>query len=92
MESLRKLESYWLVFIALAVLTVVEVGVAQMPGNATLIAIALVALAISKAALVAMYYMHLRYEKRLLWYIALFPFVLSAALVLIVGSDSTLNP
>ncbi len=57
----KKHTSPWLVFGVLAVLTLIEVGVSFIPGwvkNPLLLAISL-----SKAALVALYYMHLRYDK-----------------------------
>jgi cytochrome c oxidase subunit 4 len=82
---------YGKVFVALAVLTVIEIFVAGVPANPTLVAAALVALAVCKAAMVALYYMHLRYDRRLLTYIALSPFVFAAILTLLVLSDSTIS-
>jgi len=92
MADFSGLQTYWKVFAALAVLTVVEVFVAMAPGGAGLVALTLVALAVSKAALVALYYMHLRYDRRLLTYIAVSPFFLSAILIVALLTDSTLNP
>ncbi|MGH7321742.1 MAG: cytochrome C oxidase subunit IV family protein, partial [Candidatus Rokuibacteriota bacterium] len=45
------------------------------------------ALAVSKAVLVAMYFMHLRFETRTLGYIALTPLILGALLVFILLPD-----
>jgi cytochrome c oxidase subunit 4 len=83
--------TYWRVFVALAVLTIVEVWIARQEGSKVLLAATLVAFALCKAALVAMYYMHLRYERRLLWYVATLPFVFAAILALGLLADSSLN-
>ena len=66
-------KEYWYVFAALFVLTVLEVAVAQIPGiSKVLLAIALVAMALTKAVLVAFFYMHLKSETKVLrWSIAL---------------------
>jgi cytochrome c oxidase subunit 4 len=67
MEPSKELEkrhkpSYFGVFIILAVLTLVEIGVTYLPLPRIPI---LVPLALLKAALVAMYYMHLRFDRRI---------------------------
>jgi cytochrome c oxidase subunit IV len=59
----RKKPNYYLVWLYLLILTVVEVGVAFMSGfPETWLIVILLFLAIWKAALVAMYYMHLKFE------------------------------
>jgi cytochrome c oxidase subunit 4 len=71
---------YLVVFVVLAVLTVVELGVASttgIPGTAALVAFVLLALA--KAALIALFYMHLRFETRVLRATALAPLFAPAA-------------
>jgi cytochrome c oxidase subunit 4 len=81
---------YLWVFLWLAVLTALEVGVAylQIPN---LIRISLLAvMAISKALLVALYYMHLRYDKPVLAIIGGFPFFLAILMTLILLADRTL--
>jgi len=52
------------VYVALAAATVIEVGITLLPGipHAQIVPV-LLALSFVKAALVALYYMHLRYEK-----------------------------
>ena len=74
--------SYLRIFVFLAVLTVVEVAVAftPMPHSARLLF--LVALAIAKATLVAMYYMHLRFEGRVLRLIAVAPLLFAIILTI----------
>jgi caa(3)-type oxidase subunit IV len=72
---------YLQVFAWLAVLTALELGVIYMPIPHVVIGGMLVVLAATKAALVALFYMHLAVEKRTLTYIALTPAVLCVLLV-----------
>lgn len=72
---------YLQVFAWLAVLTLVEVGVVYMPISKLAIGLMLIVLAGTKAALVALFYMHLAVEKRTLAYIALTPALLCVLLV-----------
>ena len=68
-------------FAALALMTFVEI---QIPGLAIAKAfqiVFLVAFAVTKASIVVAYYMHLRYEPRVLAYIPLVPLILIAGLV-----------
>jgi caa(3)-type oxidase subunit IV len=58
---------YLVIFVVLFVLTVLEVVVAQLPGiGKTALGVALVTLALAKAAFVALFYMHLKHETRIL--------------------------
>ena len=66
-------KQYWVIFVVLAVLTALEVGVVYVPGisKASLIT-ALILLAVVKAAIVAFYYMHLSHDTVIMkWSIAL---------------------
>ena len=72
---------YMQVFVWLAVLTALEIGVIKMPIPHLAIGLILVVLAATKAALVALFYMHLASERRTLTYIALTPAVLCVLLV-----------
>jgi cytochrome c oxidase subunit 4 len=69
---------------ALAVLTMIEVGVAflGMPRSVTILA--LLGLAIWKALLVALYFMHLRFEPKLLRVVAAAPLIPAIILVVLV--------
>jgi cytochrome c oxidase subunit IV len=77
--------NYMAVFLGLIVLTIAEVLVAfvsHLPK--TVLVLLLIAMALWKAALVALYYMHLRFEPRSLWIVALSPLPLALLLVVVV--------
>ncbi|MBI3762349.1 MAG: cytochrome C oxidase subunit IV family protein [Chloroflexi bacterium] len=74
--------SYMRIFAFLAVLTVVEVTTAFTPMPKSAQVLFLVALAIAKATLVAMYYMHLRFEGRVLRLIAVGPLLFAIILTI----------
>jgi cytochrome c oxidase subunit 4 len=73
--------NYMAIFWWLAGLTVLELGVIFMPMSKLTIAVLLCALALTKASLVAMYFMHLRFETRTLALIALVPLTIATLLV-----------
>lgn len=79
--------NYILVWLGLAVLTAVEVGVAFLPWSKTIILLLLVGLAVWKALLVALYFMHLKYEKPPLRILALAPLPLAVILVMAVITE-----
>ncbi len=89
MASTHKDPNYMAIFWWLAALTVIEIGVIYTPMARLLIGILLVSLAISKAALVAMYFMHLRFERRTLGLIAVTPLFLGALLVFVLLPDNS---
>ncbi len=72
--------NYWMVWLVLLVLTVVELIVAKAPMPKVAIVVSLCALALAKAAIVAAYFMHLKFEKYALMLIVMSPLVLSAIL------------
>jgi len=76
------------VFLALFILTVVEVAVVFMPLSRLVIGGMLVMLAFTKAILVAAYFMHLKFEKRTLAIIAATPIVLCVGLMFALLPDS----
>jgi caa(3)-type oxidase subunit IV len=76
----RSRRAYYNVFAALVVLTAAEIAVVYVPGIAReLLLSALVFLALGKAALVLLFYMHLAHETRALKLTVMVPFVLPAA-------------
>ena len=70
-DTTHKEPNYIAVFWWLAALTILELGVIYMPVHRLAILILLVVLAITKAALVALYFMHLKFEPRTLGLVAL---------------------
>ena len=65
-------KDYFRIFWVLLVLTLVEVAVSYTKIDKRLMSVVMIALALTKAAFVGLYYMHLKYEKRsLLWLAAL---------------------
>ena len=74
--------SYMRIFLFLALLTGVEVAVAFAPLPKSAQILFLIALAIGKATLVALYYMHLRFEGRVLRLIATAPLLFAIILTL----------
>lgn len=60
-------KQYWFIFVALGVLTLLEVGVVYVPGiGKTALVTALCLMAVTKAALVGLFYMHLAHETNIL--------------------------
>ena len=80
MVQAHKQPNYIAIFWWLLALTILEVGVIFTPLARVLIAILLVGLALSKASLVAMYFMHLKFERTTLGLIAMTPLLLCVLL------------
>src|SRR2546428_399938 len=72
----HKHPNYMAIFWYLAILTVVEIAVIYMPLAKFTIGVLLCALALGKATLVAMYFMHLKFETRTLGMVAVGGFFL----------------
>ena len=79
--------NYMGIFWVLLVLTVVEVGLTFLGLPKMLLGFLLVILAVWKAALVAMYFMHLKFEPKTLAMIAIVPFVLCLFMILMLLPD-----
>ncbi len=88
-ESAHKEPNYWLVWLGLLILTLVELWVATAPIPKFAIVISLCALALAKAAMVAAYFMHLKFEKYALIIIVLSPLLLSMILYIGLVPDAT---
>ena len=72
------------IWVALAVLTALELGVAFLDWSKTTLILILLGLAVWKALLVALYYMHLRFEPNRLRILAVAPLPLIVILVVAV--------
>jgi caa(3)-type oxidase subunit IV len=68
---------YFRIFWVLLVLTIIEVAVSYLKIDKRAISAVMIALALSKAAFVGLYYMHLKYEKRSLLWLAFIPLPLA---------------
>jgi cytochrome c oxidase subunit IV len=81
--------SYLLVFFVLVVLTLAELGVVYVPGiGRGLLISALVLLAVGKAALVLMSFMHLSHETRGLKWSVVLPLLLPAAYAAVLMAEA----
>lgn len=84
METERKHPNYIAVWGGLAALTVIEVAVAYLRIERHLLVLTLLLLAVWKVLLVALYFMHLRFEPKRLALIAMTPLPLGVLLVVAV--------
>jgi cytochrome c oxidase subunit IV len=81
----HKAPNYVAVWAGLAVLTMVELAVVYVGLPRRLTVISLIVLAIWKALLVALYFMHLRFEPKRLLYVVLAPLPLAVILVVAIS-------
>ena len=86
-SSAHSTSAYIKVFYVLLVLTIVEVAIVYLGLPKLVLAALLVIAAVWKASLVAMHFMHLKFEKRTLALVALAPFVLCVFLILMLMPD-----
>jgi cytochrome c oxidase subunit IV len=83
----HKHPNYMAIFWYLAILTVIEIAVIYMPLSKFTIGVLLCALALGKATLVAMYFMHLRFEVGTLGLIAIIPLAIATLLIFVILPD-----
>lgn len=88
MAGEHKHPNYMAIFWILAVLTVVEIAVVFLPFGKLVNGTLLCGLAVGKAALVAMYFMHLKFETRTLGLIAITPLAIATLLVFVILPDA----
>ena len=86
-KTAHKSPNYAAIFWALFILTIIEIIVANLHFVKPLIVVTLVFLAIIKASLVALFYMHLKFEKYIIYLIVLFPLFLAVILTVMVLCD-----
>ncbi len=79
---------YLIIFGLLAALTALEVAVAYLPGHRQAVMATLFALAVVKAACVALFFMHLKWEARLLRLIVVIPLALPVIYALVLITES----
>ena len=83
----HKHPNYMAIFWWLAILTVIELGVIFMPLAKFTVGVLLCSLALGKAALVAAYFMHLKFETKTLTWIAFTPLAIATLLVFVLLPD-----
>ena len=86
-EMAHEERRYLQVFAWLAILTAAEIGITYAPIARVAVVLLLVILAATKAAMVALFYMHLINEKRTLTWIALTPAILCVFLLFMLFPD-----
>lgn len=85
-------KTYVKIFAALAVLTGIEVGITMVSMPKPMMIVLLLAFALVKAGLVAIYFMHLKYDARFLKVIAYSPLAVASILILIVSMEWVFQP
>ncbi|MBI4355065.1 MAG: cytochrome C oxidase subunit IV family protein [Candidatus Omnitrophica bacterium] len=88
-ETAHRQPNYLTIFWALLLLTLIEVAIAYLPWPRSVKMTSLISLAIVKALLVALFFMHLKFDRRLLAIIALIPLALTGLVTvfLLVGTS-----
>jgi cytochrome c oxidase subunit 4 len=83
----HKRPNYMGIWVGLAALTLVELGVAFLPWSKQVIILLLIGLAVWKALLVALYFMHLRFEGNRMRIFAIAPLPLTVIIVIAVLTE-----
>jgi cytochrome c oxidase subunit 4 len=86
--GVSRARQYLIIFLVLFLLTVIEVGVAYVQGHRTEVVVALFALAVVKAACVALFFMHLKWETRILRATVVVPLALPVLYALILITEA----
>lgn len=84
--------TYIAVYGWLIALTVLEVGVVLAGWPRTAIAVFLVATALAKALLIALYFMHLKFDRRWVWLLPGIPVAIGIVFILALFPDIVLHP
>ena len=88
METAHKRPNYILIWVYLAVLTAAELGLAfELPISRNWKLILLLFLAVWKAALVGLFFMHLKFETRTLGLVAVTPLAIATLLIFVLLPD-----
>ena len=91
MQQTHAEPNYMGVFYWLAALTAIEVAVVYMPLTKLAVGAILVVLAFTKAALVALYFMHLKFERRTMLLVAATPVILCVGLMFMLIPDRVIS-
>ena len=79
--------NYWGVWLMLLILTLFELGVAFLPWSKEILILLLLGMAVWKALLVAMYFMHLKWEGNRMRIFAIAPLPLTVIIVIAVITE-----
>ena len=88
MSSDHRHPNYLAVWIWLALLMLLSVCASYLPAAAVLVIGIILGLSFIKALLVAVYFMHLKFERKILLLVVIVPVVLAAGLVIALLPDS----
>ena len=83
--------AYLKIWAVLAVIMLISVGIAELPISKMAIVMIVLGLSGVKATLVALYYMHLKMDRQLLRFIALFPLALVLLAIGVVFSSKLIH-
>lgn len=86
-HALSSVRTYLAIWGWLAGLMLVSVMLSALPLSRSTVALLILSLSTVKAVLVALYYMHLKVDRRLLAFVAAFPLVLIALATLLILSS-----
>src|SRR5262245_21361515 len=92
MQQAHAEPNYMAIFYWLAALTAVELAVTFLPLTKLAQGAILVVLAFTKAALVALYFMHLKFERRTMLLVAATPVILCVFLMFMLVPDRVIRP
>jgi cytochrome c oxidase subunit 4 len=86
-EHIVKPKTYTLVFLALMALTAITVGVSRLPIGGEWHMVIGLTIAVAKALLVILFFMHVIYSSRLTWLVALGGLLWLAILIVLTMND-----
>jgi len=86
-KSPTTVKGYLLVFFWLCVFTAIEVAISYIDMSRSFIAILLVGTSLIKALLVATFFMHLKFEGKLIYFLVLFPSAIAVMFLLLLFPD-----
>ncbi len=86
-KSHTSIKVYLLVFFWLCILTAVEVGLTYIDMSRSLLACLLIGTSLVKASLVAVFFMHLKFEGKLIYFLIFFPGIIALAYIIFLFPD-----
>ncbi len=75
-------KTYFIIFGWLGFLTLLEIGAVMLNLERSALVIFIIGTALGKATLIALYFMHLKFESRLTWLLPIIPVLLGVIFVL----------